>query len=73
MIAKWSILGDRQMGRFPCLLTYRERFSKERFNSMFKEYYGGRTVQYKGAAKVFCHSMFGVLAYTAKTLISLLN
>jgi hypothetical protein len=52
---------------------YRERFSKERFNSMFKEYYGGRNIQYKGPLKVFCHSMFGVLAYTAATLISLLN
>lgn len=52
---------------------YRERFSKERFNSMFKEYYGGRTMQYKSAVKVFCHSMFGVLAYTATTLIRFLN
>ena len=52
---------------------YRERFSKERFNSVFKEYYGGRNIQYKGPIKVFCHAMFGVLAYTATTLINLLN
>jgi hypothetical protein len=52
---------------------YRQRFPKERFNSMFKEYYGGRTVQYKGPVKVFCHSMFGILAYTAKTLIGFLT
>lgn len=52
---------------------YRERFSKERFNSIFKEYYGGRNIQYKGPLKVFCHSMFGVLAHTATTLINLLN
>ena len=52
---------------------YRERFPKERFNSMFKEYYGGRTIQYKSPIKVFCHSMFGVLAYTATTLIGFLH
>lgn len=52
---------------------YRKRFSKERFNSVFKEYYGGRNIQYKGPIKVFCHAMFGVLAYTATTLISFLN
>lgn len=51
---------------------YKERFSKERFNSLFKEYYGGRNIQYKGAAKVFCHMMFGILAYTAKTFINFL-
>lgn len=49
---------------------YKKRFPKERFNSLFKEYYGGRTVQYKGAKKVFCHSMFGILAYTANALLS---
>lgn len=52
---------------------YRERFSKERFNSVFKEYYGGRNIQYKGPTKVFCHAMFGVLVYTATTIISLIN
>jgi len=52
---------------------YKERFPKERFNSLFKEYYGGKCIQYKGHAKVFCHAMFGVLAYTAKTLICLIN
>lgn len=54
-------------------IRYRKRFSKERFNSMFKEYYGGRNIQYKGSIKVFCHAMFGVLAYTAKTLIGFLS
>jgi hypothetical protein len=48
---------------------YRIRFAKERFNSMFKEYYAGKSIQYKGHAKVFCHVMFGILAYTAKTLM----
>jgi hypothetical protein len=53
-------------------IRYRERFSKERFNSIFKEYYGGRNIQYKGSVKVFCHAMFGVLAYTATTIINLI-
>lgn len=52
---------------------YKERFSKERFNGVFKEYYGGGNVQYKGHAKVFCHLMFGVLAYTASTLLNLVQ
>lgn len=52
---------------------YRKRFSKERFNSLFKEYYGGRSIQYKGPVKVFCHAMFGVLAYAAATIINLIN
>jgi hypothetical protein len=50
-------------------IRYKQRFPKERFNSLFKEYYGGRNIQYKGHAKVFCHAMFGVLAYTAITFL----
>lgn len=48
---------------------YKKRFSKERFNSLFKEYFGGNNIQYKGPVKVFCHAMFGVLACTALTLL----
>lgn len=54
-------------------IRYRSRFPKERFNGIFKEYYGGKNIQYKGSLKVFCHSMFGILTYTATTLLSLLN
>lgn len=50
-------------------VRYKKRFPKERFNSLFKEYYGGNNIQYKGPVKVFCHVMFGVLACTAMTLI----
>lgn len=50
---------------------YKERFSKERFNALFKEYYGGKGVQYKGYKKVFCHSMFGILVLTATSLLML--
>lgn len=49
---------------------YKLRFSKERSNSLLKEYYGGRNIQVKGHTKVFCHLMFGVLALTATTLIN---
>jgi hypothetical protein len=54
-------------------VRYKNRFSKERFNSLFKEYYGGDGIQYKGHEKVFCHVMFGILAYTAKTLICMVS
>jgi hypothetical protein len=52
---------------------YKHRFSKERFNALFKEYFGGNNIQYKGPAKVFCHTMFGVLTYIAITLLRGLN
>lgn len=52
---------------------YKHRFSKERFNSLFKEYFGGNNIQYKGPVKVFCHVMFGVLACTAITLLKSLS
>lgn len=48
---------------------YRERFSKERFNALYKDYYGGREIYYRGHAKIFCHTMFGILALTASTLL----
>lgn len=52
---------------------YKNRFSKERFNALFKEYFGGNSIQYKGPDKVFCHAMFGVLTCTAITLLRCLN
>lgn len=52
---------------------YRSRFSKERFNSLFKEYFGGKNIQYKGHAKVFCHAMFGIVTCTAITLLRSLS
>jgi hypothetical protein len=45
-----------------------ERSACERFNSRLKEFYGGRTVRVRGAAKVMCHLMFGVVAITALSL-----
>jgi hypothetical protein len=51
-------------------IRYRERAPKERFNALFKDYYGGRNIWYRGHSKISCHLMFGVLALTA---VSLLN
>jgi Transposase DDE domain/Transposase domain (DUF772) len=44
---------------------YGLRIAAERGNSRLKEAFGGRTVRVRGAAKVLCHLMFGVLAITA--------
>jgi hypothetical protein len=51
---------------------YKERFSKERFHALYKDYNGGRTIFYRGHEKVTCHVMFGVLALSASIIISLL-
>lgn len=51
-------------------VRYRERSPKERFNALFKDYYGGRNIWYRGHSKISCHLMFGVLALTA---VSVLN
>jgi hypothetical protein len=50
---------------------YKERFSKERFNAQFKDYYGGKNIFYRGHSKVFCHAMFGVLSLAASMILSL--
>ena len=42
-----------------------QRSASERVNSRLKEEFGGRTIRVRGAAKVMCHLMFGVLAITA--------
>lgn len=52
---------------------YKNRFPKERSNSLLKEYFGGRRIQYKGHAKVFCHLMFGMLVCASTLVIKLLN
>jgi hypothetical protein len=52
---------------------YRSRFKAERFNALFKDYYGGRSVKCRGHTKVFSHVMFGVLTLTATLLIKLIQ
>jgi hypothetical protein len=44
---------------------YKQRTASERVNGRLKEEFGGRTVHVRGAAKVMCHLMFGVLVITA--------
>ncbi len=52
---------------------YKERFPKERFNALYKDYFGGKNIFYKGHTKVLCHVMFGVLALTATLLLKLVQ
>jgi len=54
-------------------LRYEERFSKERFNALYKDYNVVRSIFYKGYEKVSCHVMFGVLIVAASTLIRLIQ
>ena len=42
-----------------------QRSASERVNSRLKEHFGGRTVRVRGAAKVMCHLMFGLIAIAA--------
>jgi hypothetical protein len=50
-------------------IRYKERAPKERFNALFKDYFGGRNIWYRGHKKVSCHLMFGVLALAATSLL----
>jgi len=49
---------------------YKERLPKERFNALYKDFYGGRSIIFRGHKKVSCHVMFGVLVVAAVTLIN---
>jgi hypothetical protein len=50
---------------------YNERSTSERTDARLKDEFGGRTVQVKGAEKVYCHLMFGILVLTADQLMRL--
>ena len=52
-------------------LRFAERSAAERANSTLKDNYGGRFVRVRGAAKVMCHLMFGILAITGAQLARL--
>jgi hypothetical protein len=54
-------------------VRYKKRFPKERFNALFKDYYGGKNIHYRGHSKIFCHLMIGVLSLTATMLIKLIE
>lgn len=49
---------------------FKERSASERVNSLLKERYGGRWVRVRGADKVMCHLMFGLVAMTATALFA---
>ena len=52
---------------------YRERSTAERVNGGLKDNHGGRTLRVRGADKVMCHLMFGVLSFTALQLLRLVT
>ena len=54
-------------------IRYNERSSAERVNGALKDNYGGRFVRVRGPAKVYCHLMFGVLAFTVEQLTRLVT
>lgn len=54
-------------------VRYNERTAVERVNGRLKDEFGGRHVRVRGAAKVMCHCMFGVLALTADQLMRLMT
>jgi Transposase DDE domain/Transposase domain (DUF772) len=54
-------------------IRYGERGTAERVNGGLKDNHGGRTVHVRGAAKVMCHLMFGVLSFTALQLLRLVT
>ncbi len=53
-------------------VRYAERTNSERVNARLKDDDGGRHVRVRGAAKVSCHLMFGILALTVEHLQRLL-
>jgi Transposase domain (DUF772)/Transposase DDE domain len=50
---------------------YKARSGAERVNSNLKDNYGGSTVRVRGARKVMCHLMFGVIAMSVEALARL--
>lgn len=57
----------------PETVRYRERTTAERVNSRFKDDFGAKKVRVRGAVKVMCHLMFGILALTADQLMKLIT
>ena len=54
-------------------VRYHERTAGERVNGRLKDEFGGRHVRVRGASKVMCHCMFGLLALTADQLMRLVT
>ena len=54
-------------------VRYRQRSSAERVNANLKDNCGGNHVRVRGAAKVFCHLMFGILIVTVEQVMRLVT
>ena len=54
-------------------VRYNQRSAAERVNANLKDNCGGNTVRVRGAAKVFCHLMFGITVVTVEQLIRLVT
>ena len=54
-------------------VRYNQRSSAERVNGNLKDNCGGNFVRVRGAAKVFCHLMFGILVITVEQLMRLVT
>ena len=52
-------------------VRYNQRSSAERVNGNLKDNCGGTCVRVRGAPKVFCHLMFGILVITVEQLMRL--
>ena len=57
----------------PESIRYNERTNAERVNARLKDEFGGRMVRVRGAAKVMCHLMFGVLTLAADQVMGLVT
>ena len=59
--------------QLPEQVRYNERTAGERVNGRLKDEFGGRHVRVRGAPKVMCHCMFGILALTVDQLMRLVT
>ena len=64
---------QRLINHYPAeTIRYHQRSAGERVNARIKDEFGGRHVRVRGAPKVMCHLMFGILALTVDQLIRLI-
>ena len=64
---------QRLVNHYPAETTrFHQRSAAERVNARVKDDFGGRHVRVRGADKVMCHLMFGILALTVDQLIRLI-
>ena len=54
-------------------VRYNQRSSAERVNANLKDKCGGNNVRVRGAAKVLCHLMFGILVVTVEQVMRLVT